>query len=57
MLEKYNDVLTVSEVAEILHVSKHLIRSLIKNNNLKGFMIGREYRVSKKELINYIDNN
>lgn len=57
MLEKYNDVLTVAEISEILQVSKHLVRSLIKNNNLKGFTVGREYRVSKKELVNYINNN
>lgn len=57
MLEKYNDVLTVAEISEILQVSKHLARSLIKNNNIKGFTVGREYRVSKKELVNYINNN
>lgn len=54
MLERYGDVLTVSEISKILKISKHLARRLIITNKLKGFMIGREYRVSKIELEKYI---
>lgn len=45
MLERYGDVLTVSEISKILKISKHLVRRLIITNKLKGFMIGSGARI------------
>lgn len=55
MLEEYKDVLTTSEVAEILSVSNQTVRSLIRMNKIKSFMIGRGYRVTKRDLMKYIN--
>ena len=54
MLDEYKDVLTVQEVSDVLKISKQLVRKLIKNRELTGLRIGREYRVLKKDLISYI---
>lgn len=54
MLEAYKDVLTVKEVSDILGVSKQMVRSLIADGKIKSIKIGREYRITKKNLILFI---
>lgn len=55
MLESYSDLLTVKEISEILMVSKQKVRNLIKAEKIKSIKIGREYRVTKNNLINFIN--
>lgn len=55
MLDSYNDLLTVKEVSEILMISKQKVRNLIKTQKIKSVKIGREYRVTKSNLINFIN--
>jgi len=47
MLEKYSDLLTVKETAEVLRVSKAVVYEMIKKEQLKALKFGREYRLSK----------
>ena len=51
MLEKYDDLLTVKEVAEILRVSENLVYKMIKNNELRVYRFGRDYKCPKAWLI------
>lgn len=55
-LNNYRDVLTVSELAEYLRVSKDVLLKLLKNGNIKSRMIGRNYRISKRDIVEYIYN-
>ena len=57
MLEQYSDVLNVGEIASILHVSKGLVYNLIHSNQIRGFLVGRKYRVLKTELIRFLSEN
>ena len=57
MLEQYSDVLDVGEIASILHVSKGLVYNLIHSNQIRGFLVGRKYRVLKTELIRFLSEN
>ena len=54
MFEKYDDVLTVTDVAEILFVGRNTIYDLLNSGQLQGFRIGRSWRVPKKNLEDYI---
>lgn len=54
MFEKYDDVLTVTDVAEILFVGRNTIYDLLNKGFLKGFRIGRSWRVPKSNLEEYI---
>lgn len=54
MFEKYDDVLTVTDVAEILFVGRNTIYDLLNAGQLKGFRIGRSWRVPKNNLEEYI---
>ena len=57
MLDKYPDLLTVKETAEVLRVSKAVIYNMIKEGTLKVYKFGREYKCPKLWLIeNYLTN-
>jgi len=55
LLEKYKDLLTVKEIAQILRVSENVIYAMIKNGTIKAFRFGRQYKCPKLWLIeNYL---
>ena len=54
MLTEFDDILTVQDVATILMVGKNTVYSLLESNTLKGFRIGRTWKVPKEALIDYI---
>lgn len=48
-------VLTVTEVARLLKVHRRTVLSLLKQpNGLIGFQIGREWRVQRAKLMEYV---
>ena len=49
-------VLSVSEVAEYLGVSKNRIYELLNTGKLKGFRMGSTWKISRIALENYILN-
>jgi putative molybdopterin biosynthesis protein len=57
MLESYNDLLTVNEVSRVMNCSEQKVRKLIKTGVLKSYRIGRQIRIKKTDLINFIENN
>lgn len=57
MLEQYQDVLSVDDIATILHVSKGMVYNLIHSKQIKGFLVGRKYRILKAELIRFLNEN
>lgn len=54
MLEQYPDVLTVDEVCRILRVARKSVYVLIKDGELPCRKLGRLYRISKHQLIEYL---
>ncbi len=57
MLEQYQDVLSVDDIATILRVSKGMVYNLIHSKQIKGFLVGRKYRILKTELIRFLDDS
>ena len=53
-LFKYPAALTAAEVAEILRVSIKTVYKLIKEKDLPAVKVGRENRIAKSHLINYL---
>ena len=51
------ELLTVSEVAEILKISYGKTLHLIKYGGLKAMKIGRQYRIKESDLISYINSS
>lgn len=53
-LRCYPAVLTAAEVAEVLRVSTKTVYKLIKEKSLPAVKVGRENRIAKSHLINYL---
>lgn len=56
-LRSYSMVLTVPEVAEILRVCTKTVYKLIKEDSIPYVKVGREIRVAKGLLIDYLQNS
>ena len=56
-MRSYPMALTVPEVAEILRVCTKTVYKLIKEDSIPYVKIGREIRVSKGRLIEYLQNS
>lgn len=57
ILQEYKDVLTFSELKSILKIGKNQTYSLLQNNIIPSIRIGRDYRILKVDLINYLKNS
>lgn len=56
-LRSYSMALTVPEVAEILRVCTKTVYKLVKEGSIPHVKIGREIRVPKGRLIDYLQNS
>lgn len=56
LLAGYPDLLTVQDLRRLTGLSGQTIRAEINGGNLPGCRIGRRLYVSKKHLLNYIEN-
>lgn len=59
MLELIPDVLSVSEVADILKLSKSSVYKMLKNSEIVSYRVGignKIIRVNKEDLLDYIEN-
>lgn len=53
-LKEYPAALTVKELSEILRVSTKTVYKLLKEGALPACKVGREKRVAKVELVNFL---
>ena len=56
IFDTYPDVLDVEIIAKMLNISKAKVYELIHDKQIKGFLIGRKFRVLKKEIIRFIQS-
>lgn len=54
-LSDYPDVLTPAECQNILLVGRNTIYNLLQNNIIKSVKIGKQYRIPKSSLQNYLN--
>lgn len=53
-LRKYDDVLTITDLMDYLAVGKNMAYTLIREGKIKSFRIGRNYKIPKQAVIDYI---
>ena len=53
MLNRYNDILTVEELCEVLKIGKNTAYTLLKSGEIKSVKIGRVYKIPKKNVVKY----
>lgn len=54
MFSNYDEVLTVTDVAEILFIGRNTVYELLNEGDLRGFRIGKTWRIPKASLEDYI---
>ena len=54
MLEKYSDVLQIKDIMDILNIGRNSAYKLIGNGSIKSLRIGRNIRIPKIYLIDYL---
>ena len=54
MLDQYQDIMTIFDVAEALCIGKNRVYELLEKKELKGFRIGRVWKIPKEALKEYI---
>ena len=57
MFENYPDILTIDDAKEALMIGRGKVYKLLNNNELSGFRIGNNWKISKEALINYVRSN
>ncbi|MFW6027034.1 MAG: helix-turn-helix domain-containing protein [Candidatus Woesearchaeota archaeon] len=48
-------LLTVEQVAGMLQMNEEVIRRYLRDNKIKGFKVGRSWRVKEKDLNKFIE--
>ncbi len=54
ILDKYPDILTVEQMAELLHLTKGAVSQMAKEKRLPGTKIQEKWRFSKKAIIEWM---
>jgi excisionase family DNA binding protein len=55
MLEAYPDILTVKELREILYIGRNLAYALLESGTIRGFRVGRDWRIRKDEVRRFVE--
>lgn len=56
MFHQYPDIMTVLDVAEALYTGKNRVYDLLSCGDLKGFRIGRVWKIPRKSVEEYVMN-
>lgn len=53
--EPINEYLTPREVMELLYIGKNTLYKLLNSGELKGFRVGKQWRIRKDRLKEYVE--
>lgn len=56
MFSEYDEIMTVTDVAEVLYIGRNTVYELLNTGTLKGFRIGKTWRIPKISPEEYIVN-
>lgn len=57
MNDKSQELLTRKEAQTLLRIGTNKMLSLIRNKSIPASKVGNTYRIRKKDLLKYIENN
>jgi len=57
MFDTYKDVVTINDVCSMLAIGKSRAYRLLREGELRGFKIGRTWKITKDSVIEYISHN
>ena len=56
IFKDYPDIVEISQLMEMLNISKYSASKLVTENKIKHLVIGRKYRIPKIYVIEYINS-
>lgn len=54
MFEKFDDILTIEDLAEALKIGTTQAYKLVRSGKIKAFKEGKDWKISKTALITYV---
>lgn len=54
MLERYDDVMSVEDLCELLRIGRNRVYELLQSGELKGFRLGRVWKIPKSSVEAFI---
>ena len=57
IFRNYPDVITLSELSELLNISTKLAAKLLKEEKIYSVKVGREYRIAKTSVMAYVGDS
>lgn len=54
MFTEYPDLVTISQLKEMLGIGITLAYRLVRNNTIQALKVGREYKIPKRNIIEYL---
>ena len=54
MFTQYDDIVSVEEVMDMLHLGRVTVYRLLKSGKIKALKVGRKYIIPKKSVIEFI---
>ncbi len=55
MLQEAYEILTPDDIMEELQIGKNAVYKLLRSGELKGFRVGRNWKIPRKQLDKFID--
>ncbi|WP_295197432.1 helix-turn-helix domain-containing protein [Ruminococcus sp.] len=54
MFSKYDDIVSVEDVMEMLHLGRVTVYNLLKSGRIHTLRVGKKYVISKKSVIDFL---
>ncbi len=55
MLNNTKDILTIRDLQKLLNIGRNTALRLVQSGDVEAFKVGRQWRVTKKEIVKYIN--
>lgn len=56
MFESYDDIIAIDDLMEMLNIGRNYAYELLRSGQIKSFKIGKVYKIPKKSIEQYIQN-
>ena len=54
MLDQYDDVITITELRDILNIGRNAAYDLLNSGEIHAFRIGRNWKIPKEAVVHYL---
>lgn len=55
MFEKYDDIVNIENLMEMLHIGKSTAYKLLKTNKINHLRVGKKYIIPKTSVLSFLD--